>query len=253
MSELKGRRSSIARALGNELGATIKTDYNGSHLALYFVECPLQEVLDAVTVVFHLLEFDPKHFREQRQRTPICLEWHKFVARCMTEENVGYRIDEDGGVHPVVDQEFDRNQAAAVAALQHPHLANALHSHEAAYRHFEAQHQDRKAAVRSIFETVEILAKLLCPAAPRLNHALIVGDLRAVCLPLMAQDPTEQRVLGSMFDSLDQWTTGLHNYRHGQGQPDPVAPSEQLTVWALSTGSAFARVLAECYAARAQA
>ena len=50
---------------------------------------------------------------------------------------------------------------------------------------------------------------------------------------------------GGMSNSLADWVDALHNYRHGQGVPEPVAPSEELAVYVLSSGAAFARQLAD--------
>ena len=54
--------------------------------------------------------------------------------------------------------------------------AGVLGAFDDAYRHFDEDPQDTKAAVRSIYEALEILAKQLKPA-PRLSEQL-VNDLR---------------------------------------------------------------------------
>lgn len=42
-----------------------------------------------------------------------------------------------------------------------------------------------------------------------------------------------------------EWVDGMHNYRHGQDVPDPVAPPMDLAVYIFSSGTSFLRWLVE--------
>lgn len=199
----------------------------------------LRDVLDSVTLVHQFLLG-----RGSRSGAD---NWRAFVARAMAEENVGYRVDEQCGVHYDVDEEFERSRAAAVAALQHPDLRAVLAAYEDAHRHMDSQPQDTKAAVRSMFEAVETAARLICPEVKNLNRWLAENTLRERCLAVLPTEATEQKVWGAVFDGLADWVDGLHNYRHGQGVTEPIAPSEVLAVEALSSGATYLRVLGDCY------
>lgn len=227
----------LGQVMGRTLGIEVPSVGEAYIPSEVFKQGELRDVLDSITLLYRLCL--------QRLAGQLAADWLEHVARAMTEENVGYRVDEQGGVHYYVDQEFEQNRAATVAVLQHHKLAGALAAHEDAYRHLDGG--DTKAAVRSIFETVEIIARLVCPETKNLNRWLAENTLKQKCLAVMPADPTEQRVASGMFDSLAEWVDGLHNYRHGQGVPEPVDPSEQLAVFALSSGSAYARTIAACH------
>jgi hypothetical protein len=213
-------RFQLAQLMARELGIKVPSDYNGPLPEDVFRKGQLRDVLDSVTLLHGILVE-----RDQRFGAKKAAHWRQLVARAMAEENIGYRVDDQGGVHYHVDQEFEYNRAGAVAALQHSDLANALGAHDDAYCHLDGSPPDTKAAVRSIFETVEIVARLICPESQNLNRWLAEKGLKEKCLAVMPSDPTEQRVAATTgFDGLADWVDGLHNYRHGQAVSEPVAP-----------------------------
>jgi hypothetical protein len=219
-----------------ELGVEVAQGFNGYMIEDFFVRCETRDLLDSITLAFRALSNPPAPARATM--------WRLEVARALAEENMGYTLDEQCGVHYHVDQEFERNRASAIAALQAPGLANAAHSYDAAFRHLDARPPDTKAAVRAAFEAAEIVARLICPETNNLNRWLADNTLRQRCLATMSQDATEQAVAAKLFDGLADWIDGLHRYRHGQAEAEVVAPSEQLAVNLLSSGSTYVRMLA---------
>ncbi len=206
-----------------------------------FKKAELRDVLDAITIVFLVLT--AKSWPRQAS------QWRAFVARAMQEENLGYRLDEMCVVHFHVDQEFERNRASTLSVLELPSYGAVRASFEDAYRHLDADPQDTKAACRSIFESIETMAKLIVPGADRLTRNLCVQKLKEACISVAPADATEREVLANMFTSLGYWVEAMHDYRHGQRSHDPVSPSEELAVLALSMGTALLRQLG-VYAAR---
>ncbi|TVO57765.1 hypothetical protein [Denitromonas halophila] len=220
-----------------------RVPFRGVHqvFAEVFRQSELRDVLDAVTFVQCVLAEAYDHLARDA--------WLSFVRRAMHEENMGYAIDDAGVVHFHVDQEFERNRAATLAVLQLPQFAAVRAAFEDAYRHLDSEPQDTKASVRSIFEAMEILSRLCVPDAKNLNQWLAKNTLKEVCLNVAGGDETEQKVVRGFFDGLGEWVNALHLYRHGQAAIEPVAPSEDLAVYVLSTGSAHLRQLA-IYAVR---
>lgn len=205
-----------------------------------FKKAELRDVLDAITIVFGVLT-------EKSWHRPAS-SWRAFVARAMHEENLGYRLDEMCVVHFHVDQEFERNRASTLSVLELPPYGAVRASFEDAYRHLDSDPQDTKAACRSIFESIETMAKLIVPGADRLTRNLCVQKLKEACVSVAPADATEREVLANMFTSLGYWVEAMHDYRHGQRSHDPVSPSEELSVLALSMGTAFLRQLGVCAA-----
>ncbi len=219
-----------------ETGSIVKFRGQAWIFSDVFREAELRDVLDAVTVVYRVILAD----REPRAAAA----WLAFTSRVMREENVGYSVDNNCVAHFHVDQEFERNRAATVAVLQLPQFAAVRAAFDDAYRHLDSLPRDTKASARSMFEAIEVLTRLIVPNAQNLNRWLVENTLKQKCLAVSGGDATEQKVLSFMFDSLADWVDGLHNYRHGQAVESPVAPSEELTVHVLATGSAYLRQLA---------
>ena len=135
-----------------------------------FKQLEMRDVLDAITVTHTVLL--------QSNAAGLAREWLSFVARAMREEAVGYRVDADCVVHFHVDEEFERNRVATLSILEHPSFGAVRAAFEDAYWHLDASPQDTKAAVRSMFESVEIIAKVIDPKAERLTKNLCNQSLK---------------------------------------------------------------------------
>lgn len=201
----------------------------------------LRDVLDAITIVFRTLI--------ARGAIRPGQLWLGFVARVLHEENVGYSVDGAGVVHYHVDQEFEQNRTSTLAVLQGAFFGAVRACFEDAYRHLDSDPADTKAAVRSMFEALETLARLCVPGQKNLNRWLAENTLKTKCLTVAGGDQTEQAAIGHFFDAFASWVDAIHLYRHGQPSTEPVAPSEETAVFVLSTGSAYLRQIA-LYASR---
>lgn len=127
--------------------------------------------------------------------------------------------------------------------LDDPKYNGVRDAYEAAYRHMDSDPPDTKAAVRSMFESLEILVRQMVPTAKNLNEWLVKNTLKEECLRLCSSEPTALNVASKLFDGFADWVDALHNYRHGQPSEQPVAPSEEVAIYVLSSGSAFLRWL----------
>ena len=113
-----------------------------------------------------------------------------------------------------------------------------------AYQYLDNDPIDTKGAVRSIFESIEILVKQMVPAK-NLNKWIVENTLKEKCLEAYANDETAKKVMSQMFDSFSKWVDAIHNYRHGQADQDPVAPPVNITIYIISSGTSFLRWLIE--------
>lgn len=211
-----------------ETGSVVRFRGQAWIFADVFRDAELRDVLDAVTVFYRVVL--SAHDRGA------AAAWLAFTTRAMREENVGYTVDQYCVAHFHVDQEFERNRAATVAVLQLPQFLAVRAAFEDAYRHLDSMPCDTKAAVRSIFEALEILARSIVPEAKNLNRWLAENTLKHKCLIAAGGDAVEQKVLAGIFDGLADWVDALHNYRHGQAAEEPVAPSEELAIHVLASG-----------------
>jgi hypothetical protein len=82
-------------------------------------------------------------------------------------------------MHYAVDEEIDRNRLSALSAIEGRRYGAVRAAFDHAYECMDKSPADTKGAVRSMFEALEILAKLMVPNAMRLTNALVRGDLLA--------------------------------------------------------------------------
>jgi hypothetical protein len=225
----------IASMAKRELGLIVRAH---SGIAAMYYDVPqffqsesMPHVLNMITVVWRVLK--PRYGETK---------WREFVARAMREENLGYSIDAFGGVHYLVDEEFERNRFSALRAMDLPRYAAVRDAFEAAHNYLDALPSDTKASVRSMFEALEILARLMDPASNNLNRWQVLNKLKPMALSVVA-DTVERQSLSHVFEGFADWVDAVHLYRHGQGTQEPVAPSIEFAVYALSSGAAALRLL----------
>lgn len=251
-SKLWDDRFKLAPFIKIETGLTVPMTSIGAGVYLGFEEfivtTPIEYVLNIITIVWRFLQDNHTELKKIGVKYEYISEpandWKQFVARAIREENLAYRLDEHCGVHFLVDQEFEHNRVSILRGLDSPRYLGVKTAFEEAYRHFESTPRDTKASVRSMFESIEILTKLIVKA-PRLNKQVVINKLKPFAQDAFSSDEIEAKVIGEVFDSFALWVDAIHWYRHGQGKSDPVAPSINLAVYVLSSGAAMLRWLLE--------
>jgi hypothetical protein len=203
----------------------------------FFKKAETRDLLDSITVIYKTLL---THAFSGRSPD----EWKNFVARALSEENMGYQLDEKCGVHYFIDEEFERNRFSTLLVLDNPRYTSIRTAYDKAYQYLDDHPIDTKGAVRSIFEAIEILVKQMVNTK-NLNKWIVENTLKEKCLLYYESDDTAKIVMSKMFDGFAQWVDSIHNYRHGQIDTDPVAPPVNIAVYALSSGTSFLRWLIE--------
>jgi hypothetical protein len=205
-----------------------------------FNKLPIARALTLITIVYRFfLAQDQAYGAGYKINSQ---KWLLFVQRTLREENLGYSIDQEGGVHYLVDDEFEHNRSAIVRGLNLPKYAGVLAAFNSAHNYLDPNALDTKAAVRSMFEALEIQTKLMV-TTQNLNKYCAQNLLADVAVKALSSDPTATKVLKATFAAFGEWVDGLHNYRHGQGTAEPVSPPLELAVHVLSNGAAYLRLL----------
>lgn len=219
----------------------------GYNFTQFFTKTRIELVLSAITFTLRKkypqqisLRFNPK----TEIQYPRADAWHAFVARGLREQNMAYSLDNECGVHYFVDEEFETNRGSTLKSLEAPRYSGVRTAFEAAHRYLDTQPPDTKASVRSTFESIEILARLMNPERKNLNKWQVTNKLKPLA-QAATTDATETDTIGKLFDGFAQWVDGLQNYRHGQGVEQAIAPSLTLAVYVISTGAAILRWLVE--------
>jgi hypothetical protein len=213
--------------IDTELGIRL----DSGELSGHFEQCSLQDLLNSITCTFRALirEYSRAH-----------IDWHSFVTRVLEEENVGYRLDRHGGIHPAVDAEFERSMAASLAALGLARYTAAREAFEGGEKHL-GEPKDARAAIRGVFDAAETVFKLLFPQASRLGDS----EVRNLLKPLLLASLTgaERHATGRVLEAFGDWVNACHQYRHAQGVEEPDPPSDQFALLMFSGGAAYLRWL----------
>lgn len=231
----------VSRLIERECGVEIKH----AGVSGLFEKGEMRDVLDAISLV-------PRALHNSGYTQSTVERWFSEVARFFREENLAYRVGADGVVHRFIDEEFHLATAAALQGLSSPLLGPAQSALGRSVSCLTSVHQDTKGAVLAVFEACEIVAKHLIPEAQNLNAKLCKDRLAPLCMSPGAAG-AEARVENGVFAAMAEWVNAVHNYRHGQAEPEVVAPSLELAVQLVSMGCSFTRRLAQAYARRSPA
>ena len=228
-------QSQVWSLLRSEAGIQVKTNQWGVDWATFFERAPMGEVLTSITVTFQVMRGLAVRRSEQ---------YLASITRALADEHMGFRVDDQAVIHYAVDEVFEGARVATLAVLNAPELAVARGVYEAAFQYLDRRPPDTKAAVKSMFEAIEIVARQLNPKSRNLHATLCRETLRDQYLAACQGDAVEMRVWGGMFESMAQWVQAMHEYRHGQ--VDNIAPpTEEFAVYILSSGSAYLRLIGE--------
>jgi hypothetical protein len=217
-----------------------------------FREMPIGTLLSVVTLVAR--EF-VRRVADARNSAPgVSADYYirlhhdfiEFVRGALRDEHLAYEVDHRGGVHPLIDQEFQSSRSAAIASLEGSRYENVRTSLERAFDSFTVGNPDTRSAVDEVFHAAESLFKLIvAPASPNLTEA----TAKSVLQPLINQTygTAHESTISAATrtcGSFAKWADACHPYRHGHGSEAPVPPPIELAVVLVSQGASFIRWLA---------
>jgi hypothetical protein len=234
-SECLPSNEDFAGHFQRETGAELPWGSYGVLWTEFLTTGELRDVLDMVTVLAGVLG-DRRYVKHKN--------WLDGVERILAEENMGYRLDELGGIHFTVDQEYERNRNATLQGLGLARYAAARVSFDASGAALDSRPPKTREAIKQIFDANEIAFRLLLgPRVSRLGAAEIEKQLK----PLIKTEyaGTSRDSAGLLLNSFADWVNAAHPFRHGQGVEKPDRPPIDLTVMVVSTGTSYLRWLIE--------
>jgi hypothetical protein len=210
-----------------------------------FENLSIGQILNVITLIWRF--FSPpanlSTFEMEEAKKPSA-HWKQFVERALVEENLGYRLDEKCGVHYVIDAEFQHIRSSVLRSLGRVRYDAALRAFNLAHSHLSPSALDLKAAIRSIFESLEIVARLMV-GGKNLNRYCAENQLKAAAVRAFGSDATNAASIGASFDAFGLWIDGIHLYRHGQATQTPIEPGLEWTVFIVSSASTYLRLLVD--------
>lgn len=200
----------------------------------------LRDLLSAVTLTLSFL----------KSRRYVHIIFLEAVKRILSEEQVAFQIDTEGGVHPLIDETFTAQFVATIQSLNGDRYEAARQSVEKIDAALMTAEPDGLEACRRAFGAAEIIFKMLYPKADRLTADKVRDNLKPDLERIYANDPVEKRVMHRMAEALMAFVDAAHNYRHEQGKPEPHRPSETIYVLLVTQGLSYVRWLADIDKAR---
>ena len=219
--------------IGLELGIAVPYGSYSPMWRNFFEHCELRDFLDVITLMA----------RSSTNRQLNGLSFTQNIASIFEQENVSYRIDDKGGVHYAIDEEYSHNQASTIAALSSSRFETARGHLESAQGALDKVPPDTRHAIRQAFECVETIFKLIFPNVSVLGASEATKRL----LPIIERkfDGVERDVNGRLLEAFKEWVNSAHPYRHGQGTEAPLLPSVTTAVLSVSMAASWSRWLAD--------
>ncbi|MDM7860560.1 hypothetical protein QTP81_08125 [Alteromonas sp. ASW11-36] len=233
---LTSENKELVKKIHIETGAKVPFVAGSYSLSDFFESCDIRDLLDSVTIVF-------QHYHFGTVNSHKASKWHAFVSRVFSEESLGYRLDDLGGVHFFQDEEFERSRNATLAGLDsQPAIKEAF---EKSYALLDRDPPDTASAIRAVFEALEITYKHLINAKgkERLNSHGVQKNLKSLFQAKLTDRPVELNATEHLLDGFCDWIDAAHMYRHGQKIESTEAPSIDFAVMFISQGASYLRFL----------
>lgn len=199
----------------------------------FIVSCAIRDLLDLISFVNFLLEeVDTPFIAAER--------WRDEIERIFRETGLPYTIDDLGVVHHYVDQEFRKSVDIVISGLEGDRWSAAKHSFLDGIKALDKEPRDNLQAVRRVFDACENVFKAEFRSA-RLGSKEVAKEI----VPKLENMLTGTNLNAAKLyaASLGRWVDALHNFRHADGEQEPVAPNDQLTIALVSAGAGHLRWL----------
>ena len=151
-----------------------------------------------------------------------------IVRQVFAEEHLAYRLDEKGGVHPLVDLAFELQRVSVIQALAGARYQHTLGLFENSHAALEAG--DPKTALGRCFEAVEHSLSLMFGSGRTLTGAIASTNFEPMLVRRYNGDPVSHRAARQLLRSLADWIDGAHNFRHAPGVEEPTTVDPEIAI-----------------------
>lgn len=229
MSTRSAIRHRFVLLVESELGVDYPVGFESYNHERFWTDGDIADVLSGITFWVRLCNHDANLISEAR--------------RILAEEQLRYRLDDKGGVHFAVDEEFERTVQSALAGLGDPQYSSALHALQQGLSSLGTEHQSGKGLIRGVFEAVEsaFLTVIRRPEINRISAADVDRHLKPVFLARYDTWHDANEITGRSLAVLKAWIHVGHYYRHGVPLEQIHEPPLDLAVAVASEGMAILR------------
>jgi hypothetical protein len=230
-------------------GLNVLLDAPSKYLIEYVERCDIRDALDLITFAYEFLgpdEDDNPYTAVSKAEEQS--NWRGWVARIFEQEHLAYRIDERGGVHPLVDQGFEMVRASVIAQLSSS-------TYEASRTYFEKglsalEDADTRGAIKNVFDSAEQLFMMFAGSNKHLAADTVRSELRpSIDRFYEAADQSQRQSASHMLSAFEHWVHAGHKYRHANKDSEPHEPQLDFAIAYLSAGMTYLRWLASIHGA----
>lgn len=232
--------NNFGRRIEREQGILLGSTNYGYQWPPIFQRLEIRDVLDSITTIYSAISHYDDKRRAQKQKL--------FLENCrriFSEEQVRYRIDDKGGVHFAVDQEFEAVRISTISGLGASRYNGVRALYDEAFAALDRTPPDGKAALRSAFFATESLFRLIFPSAHQLSSSEVQKHLEPLVNRLYANQKPAINLAQKLVASLRDWIDGAHFYRHEPGDEEPAQPPLELAIYMVSEAGGHLRWLAK--------
>ena len=223
-------RSLMEEALEDDLGFVFAT-IGRRDWVTFFEKISLMKALDAITIA-----------HKQMKETVGPQDFISQVNRIFSEENLAFTVDDEGGVHPVIDTVFSKSNTEVILGLSQERYDLSRSRIEQIDPLIMGVNPDFIGAIRAAFGAAENLFKLMYSSA-RLDEGSAKNKMEPQLQRLYAEDAVMLRSNAQILESFLSWIDAAHHYRHEPGSEQPTQPSSELAIALISQGLTFTRWL----------
>lgn len=228
-------RSKLVSLVQAELGVSYPYGtYNYDHTA-FWERSEVGDFLSTITLWHRVIGYPA------RQES-----FRSAVGRIFSEENLRYRIDDKGGIHFLVDEEFERTVASAIEGLGAPRFAASHHALLEGMSALGTDKQSGKALIRGVFEAVEsaFLVVTAQPSGGILNAMALERHLKPLLLERYSSCGDAGDMVERLLDHFKAWVKSAHPFRHGTPLEQIHEAPLDLAIMSATQGMGYLRLLA---------
>ena len=220
----------LAQELAFHCGISVEIGYDSYLFSRFIDNASIPDLLDFVTLCSKCL----------KSYSPPAHQWIAFVENVFREEGLPYTVDQKGGVHHYVDEEFRQSINLVLQGLDQGRWSAALASFKEGLTALDKGPSDNLQAVRRVFDACENVFKQQFGTS-RLGKTEVTKSL----IPKLQSKLSGANLNASKLyaASFGEWANALHNFRHADGEPVPLSPDDQLTIALFTAGAGYLRWL----------
>jgi hypothetical protein len=219
------------RELGIDIDIYLSSNRPMEHWITY---CKIEELLDVITLLYDIIK---------EEKESIAETYISMVETIFREQNAAYFIDEDGGIHDQVDEEFADNISRTLDMIGHDPRYTAVSAHLSDALNALAPSDPKwRTAVRGAFDACECLFRLMFSGTNQLKASALSDKLS----PVLNRHYGSGEPLRAATSSLKAFAAlidGAHNYRHAKASEEEDHMPEELGVLYFSAFLSFLRWL----------